>query len=129
MPCFGTTVAMPAATSEVATHPAASAMQLARDGAASAQMMTPAYQPPTISMITIGIRAQSLPASTAPRAIGRDHRYVLVRSSISSPIEAPTNIAGKITSRLTEMLNRSSGTGVIWRVWSLVAENTTANAG
>src|SRR5512147_922217 len=105
MPCFGTIVAIPAATSEAATQPAASAAQLATGGAAPVQIRVPAYQPPTTSAITIGVKAHSLPASTAQRAIGRDHRYVLVRSSISSPIDAPTNIAGNITSKPTEMVN------------------------
>src|SRR5512147_2024623 len=102
MPCFGTTVAIPAAISDAATQPAASATQLTADGAAPVQIMIPAYQPPTSSAITIGTRAHSLPASTAQRGIGRDHRYVLVRSSISSPIDAPTNIAGNIVKSSSE---------------------------
>src|SRR5262245_55149063 len=106
MPCLGSTVAIPAAISDAATHPAASAAQLLTTGALVCPMRSPAYQLTTTSAITSGTSAISLPASTAQRAIGRDHRYVLVRSSISSPIDALTNIAGTIASRKVDAVNR-----------------------
>src|SRR6185436_11029334 len=107
MPCLGSTVAIPAAISEAATHPTASATQLATSGALACSVLSPTYQPPTTSAITIGTSATSLPTSTAQRAIGRDHRFVLVRSSISSPIDELMNIAGTIASSSVDTLNRS----------------------
>src|SRR5512144_851677 len=127
MACFGTIVAMPAATSDVAPAPAASARQLASDGAAVVAIWIATYQLPTISAITIGVSAHSLPASTAHRAIGRDHRYVLVRSSSSSPIAAPTNIAGSSARSGLEDWNRWSGDARSWWARTIVAY-TTCNA-
>src|SRR5690348_6829683 len=89
----GTRVEIPADTRQVATLPAASATQLTAVGPAGLQIASAAYQPATTSAATIGVSASSLPASTAQRAIGRDHRYVPVRASISSPIDDATNIA------------------------------------
>ncbi len=51
-----------------------------------------------MSTIEIGASASSLPTTTAQRGIGRDHRYVIVRSSISSPIADAMNIGGSTAS-------------------------------
>src|SRR5262245_20273203 len=120
MPCLGSTVAIPAAISDAATQPAASAAQLATSGALVCSVLSPTYQPPTTSAITIGTSAISLPASTAQRAIGRDHRYVLVRSSISSPIDALTNIAGTIASSTVDTWNRSRAESDMWRLRTML---------
>src|SRR5262245_7354942 len=91
--CFGTTVAIPAAIAQAAAAPAARPMQLIAVGAAAIHISTVANQLATTSTITIGVSAHSLPTITAQRAIGRDHRYVPVRSSMSSPIDDATSIA------------------------------------
>src|SRR6185436_12311203 len=128
IPCLGTTVAIPAAISDAATHPTASARQLLTSGALACSVLSPAYQPPTISAITSGVSAHSLPTSTAQRAIGRDHRYVLVRSSISSPIDALMNIAGTIASSRVDTLNRSRAESDMWRVRTMLAYATGSAA-
>src|SRR5262245_9090057 len=121
MPCLDSTVTIPAAISDAATQPTASATQLLASGALACSVRSPTYQPPTTSAITSGTSATSLPASTAQRAIGRDHRYVLVRSSISSPIDALMNIADTIASSSVDTLNKSRTESDMWRVRTMLA--------
>src|ERR1041384_2288213 len=105
--CLGTTVAIPAATMQAVTDPAARPTQLIAVGAPAVHTSIVANQLATTSTTTIGVSAHSLPTSTAQRAIGRDHRYAPVRSSMSPPIDDATSIADSSARISRHSTNRS----------------------
>src|SRR6185503_12250353 len=94
MPCLGASVAMPAATTEIARAAAAMPTSVHLGATASVPTFIAASQPSSEMIMATGASATSLPAVTCQRGSGRDHKYVIVRSSISSPIDDATNIAG-----------------------------------
>src|SRR5207249_4520555 len=61
--------------------------------------------------------AISLPTSTVHRGSARDHRYVVVRSSISSPIDDATNSGGTTASTSSSM--RHAHVPTAWTCGSL----------
>src|SRR5881296_2357264 len=98
MPCLGASVAMPAAIIETAIAAAAMPMIVQPGASASVATWIASSQPTSVATTAIGASATSLPAITCQRGRGRDHRYVIVLSSISSPIDDDTNSAGTTAS-------------------------------
>src|SRR5688500_3602146 len=96
MPCLGASVENAAARNESAMAPRASARNDCAGGTRDHASCEEASQLAQPTVITIGITVASLPARIAQRGIGRDQRYVVVRSSISSPTVVPTNIGARI---------------------------------
>src|SRR5881392_2854783 len=105
MPCRGARLAMPADRIDSAAVPIASAAIVRSGGSIFHAISLATIQLPSTTAIAAGTSATSLPATIDHRGIGRDHRYVVVRSSMSSPIDAATNIGASTDSERTSKTN------------------------
>src|SRR6478735_8859346 len=107
MPWRGARLAIPADRIDSAVTPIASAASVRSGGSIFHATSLARIQLPTTTAIATGTSATSLPAMIDHRGIGRDHRYVVVRSSMSSPIEAATNIGASTDAVSTSNTNTS----------------------